>query len=108
MSAMLFHVDSIYTVYRSKQANSNVVIALLRDDDRYQIKPITAFLQFYVNAPEVCDFLPLSTQNEKSKHARVPIFIGEVITVRGPGGGKGTHLRVRDFAVVLLMPTRTT
>ena len=46
---------------------------------------------------------------KKSKQARVPTFLclfcDDATTAKGPGCDEGTNLRLRDFAVVLLMPT---
>ena len=48
--------------------------------------------------------------NIKSKQARVPTFVwlfrDDATTAIGPGFDEGTNLRLRDFAVVPLMPTR--
>ena len=45
-----------------------------------------------------------------SKQARVPTFVclfrDDATTAKGPGCHEGTNLRLRDFAVVPLMPTR--
>ena len=48
--------------------------------------------------------------NKRSKQVRVPTFVwlfrDVATTAKGPGCDEGTNLRWRDFAVVLLMPTR--
>ena len=47
---------------------------------------------------------------KRSKQARVPTFVwlfrDVATTAKGPGCDEGTNLRIRDFAVVRLMPTR--
>ena len=47
---------------------------------------------------------------KKAKHARVPnfvwLFIDDATTAKCPGCDEGTNLRLRDFAVVPLVPTR--
>ena len=47
---------------------------------------------------------------KKSKQARVPTFVwlfhDDATTAKGPRCDEGTNLRLRDFAVVPLMPTR--
>ena len=46
----------------------------------------------------------------KSKQARVPTFVwlfrDDATTAKGPVCDEGTNLRLRDFAVVPLTPTR--
>ena len=46
----------------------------------------------------------------KSKQATVPTFVwlfcDDATNAKGPGCDKRTNLRLRDFAVVPLMPTR--
>ena len=48
-------------------------------------------------------------KKKKKKKAKVPNFVyeifDEVTTATGPGCGEGTNLRLRDLAVVPLMPT---
>ena len=50
------------------------------------------------------------SDTKKSKQARVPTFVwlfrDDATTAKGPGCDEGTNLRLRDFAVVPLMPTR--
>ena len=47
---------------------------------------------------------------QKLKQTKVPSFVYEIFdeatTATGPGCGEGTDLRLRDFAVVPLMPAR--
>ena len=47
---------------------------------------------------------------KKSKQARVPTFVwlfrDDATTAKGHGCDEGTNFRLRDFAVVPLMPTR--
>ena len=47
---------------------------------------------------------------KRSKQTRVPTFVwlfrDVATTAKGPGCDEGTNLRLRDFAVVPLMPTR--
>ena len=47
---------------------------------------------------------------KRSKQARVPTFVwlfrDVATTAKGPGCDEGTNLRLRDFAIVPLMPTR--
>ena len=47
---------------------------------------------------------------KKSKQARVPTFVllfyDDATSAKRPGCDEGTNLRLRDFAVVPLMPTR--
>ena len=58
-------------------------------------------MDFYI----VCSFF-----HNKSKQARVPTFVllfhGDATSGKGPVCDEGTNLRLRDFAVVPLMPTR--
>ena len=46
----------------------------------------------------------------KSNQARVPTFVylfrDDATTAKGPGCDEGTNFSLRDFGVVLLMPTR--
>ena len=80
ISAMLFHVDIMYLF---KQAKNNVKKSMLQDVTLHSARE-----PFYAKK-----------QNTLS---------GEATTVRGPGCDKGTTLRLRDIAVVPLMPIRTT
>ena len=47
---------------------------------------------------------------KESKHERVPtvvwLFRDDATTAKGTGCNEGTNLRLREFAVVPLMPTR--
>ena len=60
-----------------------------------------ALPDFYI----VCSFF-----HQKSKQARIPTFVllfpGDATSAKSPGCDEGTNLRLRDFAVVPLMPTR--
>ena len=54
-------------------------------------------------------YIVISFFHKKSKQARVPTFVwlfhDDTTIARGPGCDEGTNLRLRDFAVVQLMPT---
>ena len=52
----------IWYIFLNRQKNDEKT--LLWDDDRIKIEHRTDFLQFYVNMSEVCNILPVSTQNE--------------------------------------------
>ena len=110
----MFNVDVIDKPYISLNNNveTQFILLSLQRESKYWIKKQGLARLIISKWNSIAGFLHSSFFYKKSKQAKVPTFVwlfcDDATTAKGPECDKGTNLRLRDFAVVQLMPTRGT